>query len=209
MPEFPPCRLTTWADVDRWADRLAERVRAAERVPQTLVALTRGGWVPARLVADRLGLKRIVSLRAQHWGVTATPSGKAELTEGLSGSVANESVLLVDDITDTGESLELATQHVRAARASRVESAACLHIGHSKFVPTYFAEEIPREAWVWVIFPWNYWEDLATLTARALAETTDPVKVAGLLKERCGLSVSAADVARVIGAGAVAATASH
>jgi hypoxanthine phosphoribosyltransferase len=199
MPDFPKCRLTSWSDVDRWADRLAERVRAADRIPQTLVALTRGGWVPARLIADRLGLKRILSLRAQHWGITATPSGKAELTEGLSGGVLNESVLIVDDITDTGESLELATQHVRAARAARVESAACLHIGHSKFVPTYFAEEIPRDAWVWVIFPWNYWEDLGTLAARAVPFATDPAKIAALLLERCGLAVPPADVARVLG----------
>ncbi|MCI4354868.1 MAG: phosphoribosyltransferase, partial [Thermoplasmata archaeon] len=168
MTEYPRCRRTTWSDADRWADTIAERVRAAERLPETIVALTRGGWVPARLLADRLGVKRLVSLRAQHWGVTATPSGKAELTEGLSGPVRGQHVLVVDDITDTGQSLELATAHVREAGAARVESATCLHISHSQVVPTYFAEEIPREAWVWIVFPWNYWEDLATLAKRAL-----------------------------------------
>ena len=200
MADFPKCRRTGWDDADRWADAIAQRVRAAGRMPQTIVALTRGGWVPARLVADRLGVRRLVSLRAQHWGITATPSGKAELTEGLSGPVRDQDVLVVDDITDTGESLALATQHVTEAGARRVESAACLHIGHSKFVPTYFAEEIARDAWVWVVFPWNYWEDLKELAARAYDETHGASAAANLLRERCGLDASLADVTAVLGA---------
>ena len=193
MEELPRCRRTSWSDADRWADLLAGRVRGSGRVPETIVALTRGGWVPARLLADRLGVKRMVSLRAQHWGVTATPSGRAELTEGLSGPVRGQQVLVVDDITDTGESLALAVGHVAEAGAARVESATCLHITHSQFLPTYFAEEIPRESWVWVVFPWNYWEDLATLARRALAEAKEPAAAHRLLTERCGLAVSRPD----------------
>ncbi len=199
MPdELPPCRRASWADVDGWAGRIAEEVDRAGAVPQTLVALTRGGWVPARLLADRLGLRRLVSLRAQHWGVTARPSGAAELTEGLSGPVRGESVLVIDDITDTGESLELATRHVRAEGARRVESAAFLHIGHSKFRPTYVAEEIARDAWVWVVFPWNYWEDLAALGARARAASGSVDGALELLRERCHLDVPRAELERAL-----------
>ncbi len=197
MVDLPRCRRVTWEDADRWAGRIAERVRAADAIPQTIVALTRGGWVPARLLCDHFGVHRLVSLRAQHWGVTATPSGKAELTEGLSGSVADQRVLVVDDITDTGESLSLAVEHVRAGRPSQVESAAFLHIAHSKFVPTYYAEEIPRTAWVWVVFPWNYWEDLSTLAARAAAIAPGIDAVRATLRERSGLDVPRADLERV------------
>jgi len=198
MADLPRCRLTTWADVDRWADRLAERVRSANAVPETIVALTRGGWVPSRLLSDRLGVRRIVSLRAQHWGVTATPNGKAELTEGLSGPVEGEKVLVVDDITDTGESLSLAVSHVAGHHPARLESAACIHIGHSKFVPTYFGEELPRDGWVWIVFPWNYWEDLATLSAKAATATPGADAVRKTLRERCDLDVPVEDVRRVL-----------
>jgi hypoxanthine phosphoribosyltransferase len=107
-------------------------------------------------------------------------------------------VLVVDDITDTGESLALAAAHVAAHGARKVESATFLHITHSAFVPTYYAEEIPREAWVWVVFPWNYWEDLEALARRAEKESTDPAKVHRLLAERCGLEVPLADVEKVL-----------
>jgi hypoxanthine phosphoribosyltransferase len=197
VADLPRCRLATWADVDRWADTLGSAIRAADRVPQTIVGLTRGGWVPSRLLADRLGVKRIVSLRAQHWGVTATPDGKAELTEGLSGTVEGQRVLVADDITDTGESLALAVAHVREYRAERVESATFLHITHSKFRPTYLGEEIPRGAWAWIVFPWNYWEDLRTLAAQAEASgAKDPTAIVAVLRDRCGLSTTVADVTR-------------
>jgi len=197
MADLPRCRRATWADIDRWADRLAERVRAANAVPETIVALTRGGWVPGRLLCDRLGVRRLVSLRAQHWGVTATPDGSAKLTEGLSGPVEGQTVLVVDDITDTGESLTLAAVHVGEKHPARLETAAFLHIAHSKFVPTYFAEEIPRSEWVWVVFPWNYWEDLASLAVRAAEFGRGVEAVRETLRSRCGLEVPAADLDRV------------
>jgi hypoxanthine phosphoribosyltransferase len=198
MADYPRCRLTTWADVDRWADTVAAKVRAAGRVPGTIVGLTRGGWVPSRLLADRLGVRRVVSLRLQHWGVTATPSGRAELTEGLSGPVDGQEVLVVDDITDTGESLKLAVAEVAAHGARRVESATCLHIAHSEYTPTYYAETIARDQWVWIVFPWNYWEDLTTLGRRAFEEVPDLAGAVRLLKDRCGLEVPPEDLASVL-----------
>jgi uncharacterized protein len=198
MVDLPRCRLATWKDVDAWADRLAAAVREKDAVPETIVGLTRGGWVPARLLADRLGVHRMVSLRAQHWGVTATPTGAAQVTEGLSGPVAGQNVLVVDDITDTGESLALAVGQVEVQRPSRVESATFLHIEHSKYRPTYTAEEIPRGAWVWVVFPWNYWEDVVHLASRA-AEAGGPgvERVRKLLEEQCGLRLPLEDLERV------------
>ena len=211
MADLPRCRRPGWDEIDRWADTLAQKVSRAGAVPETIVGMTRGGWVPARMLADRLGVRRLVSLRAQHWGVTATPDGAATLTEGLSGPVDARTVLIVDDITDTGESLALATKHVLGAQPARVETATLLHIARSKFVPTYFAEEIPRDGWAWIVFPWNYWEDLRSLAARAAAETPGIDAVRRTLRERCGLDVAREDLVRVaqtvpLGGGSVSPT---
>ena len=195
MDELPRCRLADWADVDRCADRLAELIRAQGEPPEVLVGVTRGGWVPTRLLSDRLGTRRVVSLRIQHWGVTATPSGAAEVTEELSGPVQGYRALIVDDIADTGESLHLAQERVARAGARSVATAACLYITHSRLIPTYFAEEIDRNRWVWIVFPWNYWEDLRTLVQRTGAPT--PERAAALLNERSGVRFPVADIARV------------
>jgi uncharacterized protein len=197
MADLPRCRRATWADIERWADSVADRVRAADRVPDTIVGLTRGGWVPGRLLCDRLGVHRLVSLRAQHWGVTATRTGAASLTEGLSGPVRGRAVLVVDDITDTGDSLALVVAHVRDRRPTSVESATLLHIGGARHVPTYFGEEIARTEWAWVVFPWNYWEDLVALSARAAPEGSPLGRVRSELIDRAGLDVPLSDLRKV------------
>ncbi|MGP8077167.1 MAG: phosphoribosyltransferase [Thermoplasmata archaeon] len=197
MVELPHCRQASWADIERWADHVAGKVRSARSVPETIVGLTRGGWVPARLLCDRLGVGRLVSLRAQHWGVTATRDGAATLSEGLSGPIAGESVLVVDDITDTGESLRLAVEHVAQAGPRRAESATLLHIAGATFVPTYFAESLRRDQWAWVVFPWNYWEDLRALAARAAEVAPGLDAVRATLRERCGLDVPRGDLERL------------
>jgi uncharacterized protein len=203
-PDLPRCRRATWTDIDRWADAVADRVRAAGAVPETIVGLTRGGWVPGRLLCDRLGVHRLVSLRAQHWGITATRTGAAALTEGLSGPVRGRDVLVVDDITDTGDSLALAVDHVRARRPRRVESATLLHIRGARHVPTYFGEEVARSKWAWVVFPWNYWEDLVALSARAAPPGTPLPRVRSALRARAGLDVPLSDLQRVAGWAGVA-----
>jgi uncharacterized protein len=199
VTDLPICRLATWGDLDAWTGALAAKVREAGRVPDVIVGLTRGGWMPARLMADRLGVKRLLALQTTHWGVTATKDGHAALAGELSGSVDGATVLVVDDITDTGESLRLATGHIRkTGHPSRLETATCLHITHSKFSPTYFAEEVPGEHWVWVVFPWTYWEDLRVLSAKALPEGRDAAGVAKLLREHSHLHVPTEDVDRAL-----------
>lgn len=206
MTDLPVCRLATWADLETWGGTVSAKVRAAGHLPEAIVGLTRGGWVPARLVADRLGVKRLLALQTAHWGVTATKDGHATLTERLSGAVEGVPVLVVDDITDTGESLALAVEHVRSqGRPSRVETATFLHITHSRFVPDYYAEEVPAERWVWVVFPWTYWEDLRVLTAQARPIGKDAAGVARILEDTCHLRVPVADVAQALSTAAPAA----
>ncbi len=197
--DYPPCRVVPWSEIDRWSDLLAEKIRAAHHEPEVIVGLTRGGWVPSRMLADRLGTKHLAALRAQHWGVTATPSGKAEITEGLNGRLDGKKVLVVDDITDTGQSLQLAVRHVAERGPVQVESATYLHISHSTYVPTYYAEEVPRESWRWFVFPWNYWEDLRTLARTARGDhDAGAEKVLEVLKERCDLNVPLDHVRRAL-----------
>ncbi len=199
--DLPLCRRVSWADVEQWSDRLEGAVRRSGRFPGTLIGLTRGGWVPSRMLADRLGVKRLLALRAQHWGMTATPSGEATLSERLSVSLKGESVLLVDDITDTGESLALAEEHVRSLEPARLESATYLHIDQGKLRPTYVAEEVSRGSWVWFVFAWNYWEDLRTLARKAAELDPDERAVRAVLRERCRLDVPLEDVTRALASG--------
>ena len=166
------CALVSWEQVGQWATDLAAKVVAAHATPEVIVALTRGGWVSARLLCDLLAIRELHAVNVDHWGVTATPDGVATLTHPLTADVRGKRVLLVDDITDTGASLRLAKEHVASLQTSRLQTATLLHIAHSTFVPDFHSTTIAAEAWTWFIFPWNVREDLRTLTLKALSPTS-------------------------------------
>jgi len=154
-----------------------------------IIGLTRGGWVPARLLCDQLGVKKLYAIKTEHWGVTANPDGKALLTQELGSDVKGLNVLVVDDITDTGESLGLALEHVRGKGPGALTSVTLLHITHSKLRPDLFAKEVPKEDWAWFIFPWNVHEDLRTLLPKTLTEPRSPEGIIKAFKTQFQIDV--------------------
>ena len=187
MKKFP-AYLASWDDIERWAKKGAWKVLEEEWRPDVIVGLARGGWIAARLYCDYLGIKDLVSLKVEHWGVTATPDGKARLKYGTSYPLEGKKVLIVDDISDTGESLTLAKNYVLSQKPAEVRAATLLTIKGSRFKPDYYAEEID---WAWIIFPWNFVEDMINLTNNLFEEkdalTTE--EIIGLFRELHGIDV--------------------
>jgi hypoxanthine phosphoribosyltransferase len=159
----PLCYVLDFDDISNYAYQTATKVKNSGWRPEAIVGIARGGWVHARIACDLLGIKDLFSVKVDHWGVTATKDGKAKLTCPLTGDVEGKKVLVVDDITDTGESLTMAVEHVKDQGASEVKSATLMHIAGSKFVPDYYGVEI---AWAWEIWPWNFYEDLTALITK-------------------------------------------
>lgn len=159
MKKFP-AYLASWEDIERWAREGALKILGEEWKPDVVVGLARGGWIPARLYCDFLGVKDLLSLKVEHWGVTATPDGKARIKYGFDYDLNDRKVLIVDDIADTGESLILAKNYVESKNPKEVKTATLLTIKTSKFRPDYFGEEID---WAWIVFPWNFVEDMINL----------------------------------------------
>ena len=164
------CKLVSYEEMSKWTASVAKKIRECHCKPTVIVGLTRGGWVPARLLCDHLEVKKLYAVKTEHWGVTANQDGKAILTQELNASIEKESVLVVDDITDTGESLTLAMAHLFKMRPRELKSATLLHIPHSKMEPDFYSIRVPEEKWTWFIFPWNLHEDLRTLLPKTLNE---------------------------------------
>jgi hypoxanthine phosphoribosyltransferase len=164
------CKLVTWDEIATWTETVARKISETGFKPTVVIGLTRGGWVPARLICDHLKVKKLYAVKTEHWGVTANQDGKALLTQELSMDIANDNVLVVDDITDTGESLILALGHLMKMKPKELKSSTLLHIAHSKIQPDFFCVHVPKEEWTWFIFPWNLHEDLRTILPKTLTE---------------------------------------
>ncbi len=189
-PESFRCKLVTWNEIAEWTADLAHDLQAHGVEPTVIIGLTRGGWVPARLLCDHLMVKKLYAVKTEHWGVTANQNGKALLTQELSVDIRGERVLVVDDITDTGESLTLAMSHLRSLHAGDIRSATLLHFQHSKFRPDHCSRELPDDPWIWFIFPWNLHEDLRTLLPKTLTEPRDPGAIQRAFRDQFYIDVA-------------------
>jgi len=186
----------SWDLFQRLARRAARKIKESKFQPDIIVGLARGGWVLARVLCDHIGVKDLVSLKVEHWGVTATPDGKASLKYPFTMDLAGRRALVVDDITDTGESMRISVEYVQTLNPREIRTAALRHISGSKFVPDYYAEEI---SWRWVIFPWNYVEDMCHLVSRARergAETVPDIKKK--MKELFRIDVDEAEITDIL-----------
>lgn len=157
----PLCYVLDYDDIANYAYQTALKIRESDWRPEAIIGIARGGWVHARIQCDLLGVKNLHSVKVDHWGVTATRDGKAKLSCPLVGDVGDMKVLVVDDITDTGESLMTAVRHIKeTGNPAEVKTATLMHIVGSKFIPDYYGVEV---TWAWEIWPWNFFEDLTAL----------------------------------------------
>ena len=154
------CIISSWDEIYKIAKSTADKIKESGFHPDIIVAIARGGLVPARLLSDFLHVKDLISLKADHWGVTAAKDGQARISYGINSDLRGKKVLVVDDITDTGQSMMLSVEHVNALNPQEVRTAALYHLVDSKFKPDFYGYE---RDWAWIIFPWNYREDLVNL----------------------------------------------
>ncbi|OOC08160.1 phosphoribosyltransferase [Amycolatopsis azurea] len=154
-------RILSWSDIERCVDNLVAALVANE-APEVLIAIARGGMVPAALLSHRLGVRDVRILQAQ---VTRGDSIDADRLSrvvvpdaGQPGDLTGKSVLVVDDITTTGETLMAVVDVVRAQGCSMVNAAVCV-------VRPDFELEIEFDLVAgcsldgWIVFPWELGTD--------------------------------------------------
>jgi len=159
------CKIVTWEEISDLTKIAVENLWQSNYCPETVVGLTRGGWVVARMCCDLLGIKDLQGLKVEHWGITATPDKTARIVGTQDVNVKNKKVLVVDDITDTGDSMKLAIEYISKQSPAALKTLTAHHIKGSKFTPDYYGNEID---WCWMVYPWNYYEDMSNLITRIL-----------------------------------------
>lgn len=163
--------LVSWEEIVDWSMHLAEIVLKDGYRPDIVVAVSRGGFVPARLLCDFLGIENLLSIQSQHWTEAAKAEEKAVLKYPYNIDAHGLKILVVDGIVDTGETLKLARDYIRENwRPNEVKTAALQWISPvAKFKPDYYYIEITE--WTWFQYPWTRLEDTYQFIKRMMVET--------------------------------------
>jgi len=165
-----PVKLVSWDEIVEWSLGLGKVIESSGWTPDMVVAVARGGYVPARLLCDYLGVTDLMSLQSQHWVEAAKAAQKAIIRNAYSIEARGLKVLVVDDIVDTGETLALARDFIRAEwKPEDVRTAALQWISPiAKFKPDYYYIEV--KDWTWFQYPWTRLEDLTQFIERVFRE---------------------------------------
>ena len=163
-------KLVSWDEIVSWSRELARKIKESGYKPDIVIAVARGGYVPARLLCDFLGIENLVSIQSQHWTEAAKMAEKAIIKFEYKLDLKGMKALLVDDIVDTGESLLLAKKFIEKEwKPDELKIAALQWISPvAKFKPDYYVVEVKE--WTWFQYPWTRLEDVTQFLRRMLGE---------------------------------------
>jgi xanthine phosphoribosyltransferase len=145
--QFP----VSWDQFHRDARALAWRL--AEAGPFTaIVCITRGGMVPAAIVARELGIRVIETVCVASYNHTT--QGELTLLKGVAESILaagggrGKGVLVVDDLVDTGQTAKLVRDILPEAHFAAVYAKP-----KGRPMVDTFITEVSQDTWIF--FPWD------------------------------------------------------
>lgn len=158
MEANPKLKYIEWADVYKGLGAIEKWLEATKFKPTTVIGVCRGGWVPARLIADSLGISDLRSIHIQAYDMGATKPLMAKAAVNLSRSaevvdIRSQYILIIDDICDTGRTLEGIQAYMSHQDASfyRVGFLTTKQAMLPEFA--FAAETIMNNDWI--VYPWD------------------------------------------------------
>lgn len=148
MPKF---HKISWEQFEKYCIELAKKVRslpASEKVDK-IVAISRGGLVPARILSD------LLSIPISHITISSyrdlQQKKETVIEEIPTRSFKGETILLVDEIADSGKTFKMAVSYFNQFPVKKIYCLSVVIKSHTKPLPEFWGQEIDA----WVIFPYE------------------------------------------------------
>jgi hypoxanthine phosphoribosyltransferase len=158
--------IPSWEQIYVMLLNLAKRIRKDDFRPDVIVGVSRGGWPAARVMSDLLENPNLASVKVDFYLGVAETGTKPKITQPVSISVEEKRVLIVDDVADTGESLNLVKAHIKKRGAEETKTITICYKPWSILVPDYYEEETT----CWIVFPWERKESVRNIMKKCRKE---------------------------------------
>ncbi|MFQ6085517.1 MAG: phosphoribosyltransferase [Candidatus Bathyarchaeia archaeon] len=145
-----------WEDIQKLCESVARKIAQAGYRPDIIIAISRGGFPPGRVLCDLLGISRLASLQIEYYKGPEETGDRPVIVIPLNINVKGARVLIVDDVADTGHSLQEAKKNVLERRPSQLKVATLHYKPGSVFKPDFYAE-VTR---AWIVYPWEVMETI-------------------------------------------------
>src|SRR3712207_3283016 len=148
-PSSPKAFPVSWDQFHRDARALAWRLSSAGPF-ESIVCVTRGGLVPAAIVARELEARLIETVCVASYHHYKT-QGSAAAPKGVADSIASaggKGVLIVDDLVDTGKTAKIVRDILPKAHFATVYAKPM-----GRPMVDTFITEVSQDTWIY--FPWD------------------------------------------------------
>lgn len=116
---------------------------------QIIVAISRGGLVAGRLFSDFLN--KPVSEIAIYSYQNLKQEKETKITETPSRSFKNETLLIVDDVADSGKTFKIAVEYFKTLGVKKIYTLAVYYKSKTQFMPDFVGRKIDA----WIIYPYE------------------------------------------------------
>ena len=137
----------SWDQFHRDARALAWRLSAAGPF-RAVVAITRGGLVPAAIVARELGIRVIECVASYEYDKQGEISVLKPVSPDIIGADNGTGVLIVDDLVDTGATAKLVREMMPKAHFATVYAKP-----QGRPLVDTFVTEVSQDTWIYL--PWD------------------------------------------------------
>lgn len=163
----------TWELFGTAERELAAQIAASDWMPDLIIAIARGGLIPAGAIGYALGIKAMGTMNVEFYtGVGQTLPEPQLLPPFMDGSsLGGRRVLVVDDVADSGKTLKLVMELLAHEGLSlggppvqvEARSAVIYRKPRSVFTPDYCWKVTDQ----WINFPWSV---LPIITPQSLGD---------------------------------------
>ena len=145
-------RIVTWDELEGLVRELAEQVRGEYDV---MLAITRGALVPAGMLAYLLGIRNILVAAVAYYNDAGQPAARPTFLQFPGDPLLRgRRVLIVDEVWDTGTTIQAVIERVRLAGGTPTTAVIHYKPGHSRVSAVPDHHEVTTDAWI--VYPFKY-----------------------------------------------------
>ncbi|MYM19666.1 phosphoribosyltransferase [Brevibacterium sp. 5221] len=144
--------ILTWDDFGRSARELAQTIADDPFEPEIVIAIARGGLLPAGALSYALGLKLADAINVEFYTDVHETLPDPVLLEPMldAEAIKGKRLLVVDDVADSGRTLALVLELL--ANLGADPRSAVIYAKSASVVDPDFVWKRTDE---WIVFPWS------------------------------------------------------
>jgi hypothetical protein len=151
-------KIVSWKNIEDGCLSIAEKIPANDI--DLIIAIARGGLVPARILANYLNVSKIVTVGASIYDKNNQKADNIDIYQNIGTDfkekklISESNVLVVDDLSDSGDTFAYILLSLCETTAPRSVKSAALYVKPgAKYVPDFYYSKLKTKPWI--VFPWE------------------------------------------------------